>query len=159
MEFYKSMRAKYSSERENVPITPRQFEAFLRIAEASAKAHLRNRVTIEDAEIAIRQITKFLRDVAIDLETGEIDATILYTGKPGRKASRPEIVKRILEDLQRERNYEPIPKDEIIDRVIRDTNIKDAAVIEGILDRLESEGVIYQPSPGKYALVRMPYRK
>ena len=156
MEFYKSMRAKYNIERENVPITPRQFEAFLRIAEASAKAHLRNRVTIEDAEIAIRQMTKFLHDVAMDLETGEIDATILYTGKPGRKASRPEIVKRIIEEMQRERNWEPIPKDEIIERVIRNTNIKEASEIEGILDRLDTEGVIYQPSPGKYSLVRIP---
>ncbi|HEW93398.1 MAG TPA: minichromosome maintenance protein MCM [Thermoprotei archaeon] len=153
MEFYKQMRAKYSSERENIPITPRQFEAFLRIAEASAKAHLRRIVTLEDAEVAIRQITKFLYEVARDIETGEIDVTIISTGVPGRKASRVETVKRIIEKIQREKKGEAVPKDEIIERVIRDTNLKDPDVIEEIIDRLEREGVIYQPAPYKYSLV------
>jgi len=159
MNFYKNMRAKYSAEQETVTITPRQFEAFLRIAEASARAHLRNRVTIEDAEIAIEQMKRFLQTVAIDIETGEIDVTLIATGQPGRKASRVETIKMKLEELQRERGWEPIPKEEWIQKVISETHIKDVGVVETIIERLEREGVIYQPYPNKYSFTKLAHKK
>ena len=62
----------------SVPITARQLEAYVRLSEASAKMHLRNVVTAEDANRAIDLITYYLGKIAksghgfdIDMAGGE----------------------------------------------------------------------------------------
>ena len=44
------MQMKYNVSREGIPITTRQLEAMIRMAQARAKANLRSHVTKEDAE-------------------------------------------------------------------------------------------------------------
>jgi len=85
MNFYVDMRsASLEGGRATaINVTVRQLEALIRIAEASAKAHLRDEVLVEDAEAAIRIMQESLEQVGIDVETGEIDLDILYTGRPG----------------------------------------------------------------------------
>ncbi len=148
INFYLKQRAKYDPETEVMPITSRQFEALLRIAEASARAHLRERVTVEDAKIAINQLQKFLRDVAYDEETQEVDVTLVQAGVPGKKASKTETILRIIREMQREVEGNPIPEQDVIKRVMEKTRIKDQTEIERILERMHKEGIIYYPQPG-----------
>ena len=67
------MRAKASEEEAPIPITLRQYEALIRLAEASARIQLRDEVNVEDAERAIRLMKISLREFGFDPETGQFD--------------------------------------------------------------------------------------
>jgi replicative DNA helicase Mcm len=66
-EFYLNMR------KGSVQITARQLEAAIRVAEAHAKAKLKEVVEEEDASEAINIITESLKEIAYDPETGQFD--------------------------------------------------------------------------------------
>ena len=55
-----------SQSEESVTFTPRQLEAFVRLAEASARIRLSEEVTIDDAKRAIYVIDQYLRRVGMD---------------------------------------------------------------------------------------------
>ena len=63
-----------------IPITARQLEAIIRLAEAHAKMALRDEVTEEDAEAAIRLMTAYLQSVGLDIESGVVDVGVIMTG-------------------------------------------------------------------------------
>lgn len=159
MEFYRRMRLQYDEEYEAMPITPRQFEALLRISEASAKAHLREEITEEDAEIAINQVSRILRDVAVDVETGKIDVTLLTTGTAGKKASKTETILNVIREMDRESEGQQLYIDDVIQRVVQRTRIKDPVEVENIINRLADEGVLYKPHPNTIKLVRRTEKK
>lgn len=159
MEFYRRMRLQYDEEYEAMPITPRQFEALLRIAEASAKAHLREEITDEDAEIAINQVSRILREVATDIETGKIDVTLLTTGTAGKRASKIETILDIIREMDRESEGQQLYIEEVIQRVVQKTRIKDPVEVENIINRLAEEGVLYKPHPNTIKLVRRSEKK
>ncbi len=48
----------------SIPITARQLEAYIRLSEASARMHLRNRVTAEDAKKAVSLVNYYLGMIA-----------------------------------------------------------------------------------------------
>lgn len=70
--FYLELRGGVG-EGESMPITPRQEEGLIRLAEASAKAHLRDEVLQEDSELAIRILKYCLFQIGYDPDTGKID--------------------------------------------------------------------------------------
>jgi len=155
-QYFINLRASASQQEEtlSIPITPRQFEALIRLAEASAKAHLRNFVSVEDAEIAINQMNLFLGQLALNMETGTIDSTLITAGVSARRASKYGVVASKLKELQMERGNKPVPEEELIARIVKDTTLKDPVEIRRIIDKLKIEGVILEPQPGFYKLVR-----
>ena len=62
-EYYMEIRARYAAGADSVPITPRQMEALIRLAEARAKVDLRETVTAEDAHDAVEIMKEGMRDV------------------------------------------------------------------------------------------------
>jgi len=63
-EYYVELRRKSSGG--NVPLTPRQLEGLIRLAEASAKLRLNKTVEIEDADRAIRLTEFVLRELGME---------------------------------------------------------------------------------------------
>src|SRR5207237_50084 len=61
-----------------VPITPRQLEAIIRLAEAGARMRLSEAVTADDAERAVRIVEYWMGKVAG--EEGRFDIDIIQTG-------------------------------------------------------------------------------
>ncbi len=155
INFYLKQRSKYDPETETMPITSRQFEALLRIAEASAKAHLRETVTADDARIAINQLQRFLKDVAFDKETQEVDVTLIQSGVPGKKASKVQTILEIIREMQLEVEGNPVPYEEVVKRVIEKTRIKDLGEIERIIEKMINQGILYQPQPNMLAVVNL----
>ncbi len=155
-QYFISLRSSASQQEESlsIPITPRQFEALIRLAEASAKAHLRTYVSVEDAEIAINQMNLFLGQLALNMETGTIDSTLITAGVSARRASKYGVVASKLKEMQMERGNKPVPEEELVARIVRDTALKDPVEIRRIIDKLKIEGVILEPQPGFYKLVR-----
>ncbi len=151
-EFFLSRRKKYDPDTGTMPITNRQFEALIRIAEASAKAHLREVVTVEDAEIAINQLNKFLREVAFDEESQEVDVTSILVGQ-SKKVSKVHTVLDIISEMQDEVDGNPVPIEEVIKRVVEKTRLKDPDEIARLLDKMHDQGLVTYPQPGLVSIV------
>jgi len=145
--YYVSLRA---SSEDSIPFTPRQLEAFVRLAEASARVRLSSKVTVEDAQRAISIIDQYLRRVSLDRETGKFDIDIIATGISHTQQERMrtviDIIKRICEES----------KDGNAARadVIREAEMAgiEASKAEEILERLKRNGQIYEPVIGKYKI-------
>ncbi|HOV67809.1 MAG TPA: MCM family protein, partial [Methanoregulaceae archaeon] len=63
-----------------VPVTARQLEALVRLAEASARIRLARRIEAPDAERVVRIVDTCLRQVAYDPKTGTFDIDRVATG-------------------------------------------------------------------------------
>lgn len=63
-----------------VPVTARQLEALVRLAEASARIRLARRIETSDAERVVRIVDICLRQVAYDPKTGTFDIDKVATG-------------------------------------------------------------------------------
>lgn len=155
-EYFINMRRKAGMTEDitAIPLTPRQFEALIRLAEASAKAHLREKVVEEDARIAIRQMNVYLQQAAMDMSTQQVDVTQIMTGKPARRASKVSTILNILKELINEKNGEAVSEEEWINTVVKKTQIKNKDEIMEVIEKLRQNGVIYEPMPSFYKVVR-----
>jgi replicative DNA helicase Mcm len=142
-EFYLEMRQK-AGEEAPVAITLRQYEALLRLAEASARVRLSNKVELEDAERAIRLMKVSLRQFGFEPETGAIDIDRAEGARvTSAQRSKIRIMLDIIEELTNTFGKE-IPVDEIIRRA-KDQKVDDA---EEILRKMQYEGIVYSPRNG-----------
>lgn len=142
-KFYVDMRTRYStSEKGVVSITLRQYEALIRLAEASAKVRLDTNVTVEDAERAIRLMKYSLAQLGYDYETGTIDIDRLESGISTSQRSKMRVVLEIIEELQKELGDVP---EEDVKASAEERGITN---IDEILERLKESGLIFQPKSG-----------
>lgn len=72
-DFYLELRGQGTADDAPVPVTARQIEALERLCAASARMRLCDRITLEDAQRAIRVTASCLRKVAYDDQTGLFD--------------------------------------------------------------------------------------
>ena len=61
--YYLELRSRAETGEDTVPITPRQMESLIRLAEARAKVELRETVTVDDARDAVDLMREAMRDV------------------------------------------------------------------------------------------------
>jgi len=142
-KFYIELRRK-SASGGPIAITPRQYEALIRLAEASAKIQLRDYVTIEDAFRAIKLMSASLRQFGFEPETGEIDIDRAEGAKATAvQRSKIRTVLKIIEDMENLLGKE-LPTDEVVKKG-KSSGIED---IEEIIRKLLQEGVLYSPKPG-----------
>ncbi len=142
--FFIDMRSKVTGVDAPVPITLRQYEALIRLAEASAKVQLRDTVTKEDALRSINLMKASLREFGLDMETGMYD----IDRAEGQKAtaaqrSKIRIVFDIIEELITTYGKE-IPIDDIIKRA-KDKGVERP---EEIIGKMHSEGMLFSPRQG-----------
>jgi replicative DNA helicase Mcm len=145
-EFYSEMR---SLSKEGITITSRQLESISRIAEAIAKAKLKDVVEKEDAKEAIDLITYCLKQTAQDPECGALDVDRIY----GIPASKRGKTRQILDIIESEsKNNELVKEDIIIETAKEKYNIPEEEV-ERILELLKIRGDIYSPRFGYWKLL------
>ena len=145
--FYVELRA---GSKETVQATPRQLEAFVRLAEASARIRLSEEVTVSDAKRAISIIDQYLRRVGMDRETGRFDIDIIATGISHTQHDRMRLIIDIIRKLSDESKDGNATRGDII----REAEIEgiESSKIEDALDRLKRNGQIYEPIVGKYRI-------
>jgi len=139
-----------SSSDESVTFTPRQLEAFVRLAEAAAKLRLSQEVNVNDAKKAIYIIDQYLRRVGMDRETGRFDIDIITTGISHSQHDRMRTIIDIIQRLCDEsKDGNAIRGD-----IIREAEIKglESGKVEEALDRLKRNGQIYEPAHNKYKI-------
>lgn len=145
--YYLNLRRQAKGQ--SVPITARQLESFVRLAEASARVRLSSTVTLEDAKRAIHMMEYCLKNIGFNRETGTFDIDLAYTGISGTQRGRISRVLSIIKRLCAE-NKEGASRQKIIDEAVRSHEKGlDEVEVAKILDRLKSEGTIYQPSAAK----------
>jgi len=146
-EFFVNLRSK-ASEHPNapIPITPRQLEAIIRLAEAHARMVLRNEVTAEDAKAAIDLMVKSFKDVGLDIEAGVIDIDVIMTGKPLSKRSKMMKVMEIIEKIEEYPGAE-VRKSDVVEQAVKAG--LSAEEVEEIIEQLRRDGILYEPKPGR----------
>jgi replicative DNA helicase Mcm len=148
-DYYVRMRnaSVEGGESSAISITARQLEGLVRLAEARARAHLRETITIEDAEGAINLMQKSLEQVGIDMATGQIDIDILYTGKPRSLQNQLQKALQVISEM--ERISGSVKESDLYMTLSNDYGINRS---EGarLISVLVKDGTIYMPRPGYY---------
>ncbi|MEM0143118.1 MAG: minichromosome maintenance protein MCM, partial [Candidatus Parvarchaeum sp.] len=141
-EYYVELR-KTGIKQGAVPITPRQIEGLVRMAEASAKSRLSEIVEIVDAERAIALSEYMLKTLAVD-RGGRRDIDTILTGMPKEKVDKLNTMMSIIKKLDDE---EGLAKLQSIMQEAENEGI-DANTANKYLQELERSGDIYSPKPG-----------
>jgi len=82
-----------------VPVTARQLEALVRLAEASARIRLTNTIGLADAERVIHIVDTCLRQIAYDAKTGNFDIDKVATGISKEKRDIVRVIKDAIRDI------------------------------------------------------------
>ncbi|MFH1779748.1 MAG: LAGLIDADG family homing endonuclease [Candidatus Micrarchaeota archaeon] len=126
------------------PITPRDLEGLVRMAEASAKLRLSKSVDLEDAETAIRLKDYVLREIFVDKATGRLDVDVVLLGQAKSKVDKIRQVNNLIRDL--EKQFDLVPVEEVFKH---STELGlDEGFVQNTLDQLLRQGELYKPKPG-----------
>ncbi|MEM3841111.1 MAG: minichromosome maintenance protein MCM [Candidatus Micrarchaeaceae archaeon] len=147
-KYYVELR-KSGAKQGAVPITPRQIEGLVRMAEARAKSRLADTVLAEDAEKAISLSEYMLKILAVD-SSGRRDIDTLITGMPREKVDKINAMIEIIKKLDSEEGSAKMQ------RVIEEAEKAgfDAGTARKYIDELEKRGDVYSPKPGIIRIVR-----
>jgi len=147
-DFYVQMRNRESTDdraARSIPISPRQLEALVRLAEAHAKVRFADKVTKKDARKAIELLTYCLLQVGLDRETGRIDIDRIATGIGSSQRERIYVVKEIIQELEGQIG-KTIPLEDV-QRLAQDKGMS-ASDVEEIIERLKRSGDVFEPRFG-----------
>ena len=146
--FYVQMRNRAAAEEKTaraIPVSPRQLEALVRIAEASAKTRLSDKVTKEDARRSIELLMYCLLQVGLDRETGRIDIDRIATGVSASQRDKIFHIKEILAELESKLG-KTIPMENVVSAATEGGLTE--SEVEEIIERLKRMGDIYEPRHG-----------
>jgi replicative DNA helicase Mcm len=132
-----------------VPVTARQLEALVRLAEASARIRLSNTIEQADAERVIHIVDACLRQIAYDAKTGTFDIDKVVTGISKEKRDIVRVIKDAIRDIGGEGKRAAI--DQVIDMASQKGFARDK-VREGI-DMLLRNGEAMEPKNGIIQLI------
>ncbi|MEK6904004.1 MAG: minichromosome maintenance protein MCM [Nanoarchaeota archaeon] len=128
-----------------IPISARQLETLIRLAEASARIRLSNHVTRKDAKNAIEILKQCLIQVGFDYETGRFDIDRITTGITASTRNKILIIKEIIEEIEK-KGRKSIPIEDIMSEAA-EKGLTEAQA-EDVLHKLKQEGTIYEPKTG-----------
>jgi len=146
-DYYINIRKQGEGEEASVPLTARQLEAFIRLAEASARVRLSDHVERADADRAIRIVDYFLKKI---MGGERFDIDVIATGISHSQRERMRILLDIIDQLMRGGES---PKEDDIIAEAEGFNI-DRPQAKSVIERLVSDGRIYSPKAGHYRVIR-----
>jgi len=130
-----------------VPVTLRKQEAILRLAEASARARLSNRVSTGDVERALELVERSMQDVGLDPETGEYDTDIVETGSSKSQDQRKRLVLSMVDELEDE-SENGASVSAVLEACVSDDYSEDMILRE--INNLAKSGDLYETQAGYY---------
>jgi replicative DNA helicase Mcm len=140
--FYIKTRKKGEDASAAIPITLRQFEAMIRLSEASAKMQLSEKVRKSDAQRAIKLVRFSLRQLGFDPETGQIDVDRSEGGTSSSERGKIRVLLDIINNLSAKKKEIPINE---IREAARKESVED---VDDIIEKLKREGMLFEPTPG-----------
>lgn len=146
-DFYVGLRNRpmlEGHEMRSIPISARQLNSLIRLAEAAAKIRLSEFVEEEDSRIAIKLMKYFLEQAGYDEETGEIDLDKISGKMKSSQRSKIFIIRDTINKL-REEIGEQIPVEKIEEKLEGKMTPDE---IEESIEKLAREGTIFKPRRG-----------
>ncbi|HEY9205336.1 MAG TPA: minichromosome maintenance protein MCM [Candidatus Methanoperedens sp.] len=150
IDFYLGLRKQGEDPNSPVPVTARQLEALIRLAEASARVRLSDEITTEDTDRVIRIVMASLKQVMTDPETGKLDSDIINVGMGKSQRVKAKTLREIIRELQDEYKG-AAPLEDIISRAEESGIKKDT--IEDMIQKLKSAGEIIEVSNERFRVV------
>jgi replicative DNA helicase Mcm len=145
-ENYLRIRKQGEGEGKSVPITARQLEAYVRLAEASARARLSKAVTLGDAQRAVQIVEYYLGKIAG--EDGMLDYDIIATGISRSQREQIVVIRELIKhNADREKGISI----EMLIQLADNDGVPEERV-RTLLKRLLDNGEVFQPSGGYYKL-------
>ncbi len=129
------------------PITPRQIEGLVRMAESSAKSRLADRIELKDAELAIYLFDYMFKTLAVD-SAGRMDIDRIMTGFPKEKVSKINAIIALVKKLD---EGSGVPLIKVLDEAEAQGMARDDA--GKYINELERSGDIFVPKPGILKIV------
>ena len=145
LNYYLKMRSGETSE--SITVTPRQLEGIIRLATARARLLMKGVVEAEDAERAIFLIEAMMKDAGYDPATDKVDLMVLH-GKGSSQLNRLQLFMDVLKSLEGDRKV-PVPEEDLLNEMAGTGKFtpEDA---RKFLQKMISEGIIYETRPGHY---------
>lgn len=146
--FYVDLRNQvtlFESPVKPIPISARQLEALIRMAEANARIRLSKKVTKHDAAVAIELMKYYLMQVGYDEETKTIDIDRI-SGNSAASRSKIHVVRETIEALEN-RIGKLIPLEELNKELKENKKMKDDEIEEAI-NKLVRAGDLFRPRKG-----------
>jgi len=135
-----------------IPITPRQLEAFVRLAEASARARLSPLVDVEDADRAVGIIEYWLRRVAsTGEERGPLDIDRVMTGVSASQREQMIALRDVIVAVGGAEAGPGANEEDILSLAEQRGVPRDRA--QAWLRKWKQEGDVYTPVEGVYKLI------
>jgi len=148
--YYMRLRNLASGNNKPVPVTARQLEALVRLAEASARMRLSNTIDTEDTDRILKIVDACLRQVAYDAESGSFDIDKLVTGVPKSQRDIIRSIKEAIRNLSGESGGQA-RVEEVIEILVQQGFARDK--IEYTLDHLKRGGEVLEPRHGLVKLI------
>ncbi len=148
-DFYVKLRNSGSSSEDKgvkpIPISARQLEGLMRMAEAASKLRLDDKVRREDALTAIELLRSCLMDVGFDPETGQIDIDRMSSGITASARSKIVVVKEVINEFD-SKGMKVIPVEEIM--AAASAKGVDESTVEEAIEKLKRSGDLFEPKKG-----------
>ena len=142
-DYFVELRSLYQNRNDSIAITPRDVEAVIRLAEASARIRISETVDKEDAERARTIMANALGESACD-ENGFLDIDTIETGMSHKQQERVKWLTNFI------RHNRGATRDDIMEASTQ--NGYRATQIASDLDHLIRDGKIYCPREGTYQM-------
>ncbi|PJE81574.1 AAA family ATPase [Candidatus Pacearchaeota archaeon CG10_big_fil_rev_8_21_14_0_10_32_42] len=146
-EFYVGLRNRpmiEGQEMRTIPISARQLNSLIRMAEAAAKLRMSENVEEKDANVAIDLIKYYLEQVGFDEETGEIDIDKISGKMRSSQRNKIFMVRDAIYSLSKD-DGEQVPIEKLEESLQGKLNPDE---IEDAIEKLAKEGTIFKPRRG-----------
>ncbi len=146
-DFYVGLRNRpmiEGQEMRTIPISARQLNSLIRMAEAVAKLRMSENVEAQDAEVAINLLKYYLEQVGMDPETGQIDMDKISGKMMSSQRNKIFMVRDTIYFLAKEIS-ELVPVEKVEEKLEGKLTPEE---IEDAIEKLTREGTIFKPRRG-----------
>lgn len=146
-DYFVSMRNSGSEEErvQSIPISARQLEGLIRLAEASARSRLSAKVTKQDAKRAIELLHHCLTLIGYDAETNKFDIDRISTGISASQRGQISTIKNLISELEAQMG-KMIPMEDLL-REAENKGVSEDKANE-VVEKLKNSGDLFSPKNG-----------
>ena len=148
-EFYLNLRQKHRSQ-DSTPITTRQIESLVRLAEARARLELRETVTRQDAEDVVEIMKTSMIDTCTD-DFGVVDYGRSQMGSGMSKKKQAKLLVRRLGEIAEE-TYNSLFTEQQLRTASNKMGITDNGSVRDLIESLNNQGYLLKKGHKTYQL-------